>query len=426
MEDWKLNGYVKGVLYFSIASLLLGGGLFQIGSAEQTEGHASDLNEIGIPVPAVSQANESGLAGLPEDYAISLIPDTLAAPDRFFRQNSTWYEKIPDDAQMLERQGCGAEELIADVLSNSKILTISYREWSVPIWYAREDTPMQWVELPRPKGPEDWRWVPIPPEAQPASADDAHMVIVSHDLHYAWDFWQAQKHNDGHWSASTFRRWDLTGDGINSPYDGMGSSRVAPVPLLHGLITYDEIVNQGYIDHALAFAYSQAKKDSPGVYPCETSNNGYCDRACCLWLGFRLQLNPDLDLDSLNLNPASKIIARALQEYGMIFVENNGVGYNSIYAEDLDAKEESWSGILDGSIVNIPLDQFRIVEPIVPSDPSTAEDVNQDGAVDVLDVQLCVNVFFKIEQDPTIVQRADVNRDGQISSEDVRQILNGF
>ena len=392
-----MSRFATGVIYFLLGSLLLGGGLFQIGFAEPTV-----------------------------DRAFSPAPAALPTPDRFFRQNSTWYEKIPNNPQPLERQGCNSEDFIADVLSNSRILTISYREWSVPIWYGREDTPLQWVELSRPKGPEEWRWVPIPPEAQPAAEDDAHMVIISHDLHYAWDFWQAQRHNDGHWSASAFRRWDLTGDGINSPYDGMGSSRVAPVPLLHGLITYDEIVNQGYIDHALAFAYSQAKRDSPGVYPCETSNNGYCDRACCLWLGFRLQLNPDLDLDSLNLNWASKIIARALQEYGMIFVENNGVGYNSIYAENLGAKEESWSGILDGSIVNIPLDQFRIVEPIYPSDIYNAEDVNQDGSVDILDVQLCVNVILKIQQDLAIVQRADVNRDGVINNSDLILILDAL
>jgi hypothetical protein len=348
---------------------------------------------------------------------------TSDLPDQFFRQNSTWTEKISDHPQLLERLGCTSESFITDVLSNSQILTISYREWSVPIWYAKEDTPAQWVELSRPKGPEEWQWVPIPSEAQPAAAEDAHMVIVSYDHRYAWDFWHATKHADGHWSADAFRRWDLTTDGINSPYDGLGSSRVAPVPLLHGLITYDEIVNKGTINHALAFAYSQAKRDSPGVYPCETSNNGYCDRACCLWLGFRLQLNPDLDLDSLNLNPASKIIAKAMQEYGMIFVENNGVGYNSIYAENLDAKAETWNGILDGTITNIPLDQFRVVEPIIPSDPSPVEDVNRDGVVNILDTQICVNVMLSIEEDPALVQRADVNLDGEVDIADVDQIV---
>jgi hypothetical protein len=255
----------------------------------------------------------------------STYSNVQSFPDHFFKEQSTWYEKIPNTPEILGRGTCTSEEFVQDILSNSEILTISYREWSVPIWIAGEDTPDQWVDVSSPQGnqPQEWYWVPIPPDAQPASENDAHMVIVSHDWSYAWDFWGAEKHSDGHWSSRTFRRWDLSSDGINSPYDMNGSARVAPVPLLHGLITYDEVVNKGYINHALAFAYSQAKRNSPGVYPCETPNDGYCDRECCLWLGFRLQLDPDLDLDTLNLNWASKIIARALQEYGMIFVENN-------------------------------------------------------------------------------------------------------
>jgi hypothetical protein len=51
------------------------------------------------------------------------------------------------------------------------------------------------------------------------------------------------------------------------------------------------------------------------------------------------------------------------------------------------------------------------------------EDLNQDGNVDVLDLQLCMNVFLGVETDPTVVERADVNEDGQVDSEDIRQIL---
>jgi hypothetical protein len=358
----------------------------------------------------------------------SVYMNAQSFPDHLFQKHSTWYEKIPDPPEILSRGTCTSENYIQDVLSNSGILTISYRDWSVPIWVADEDTPEQWVDVPYPEGnqPEEWYWVPIPSQAQSASAGDSHMVIVSHDWSYAWDFWHAEKHSDGHWSSGTFRCWDLSGDGINSPYDMNGSARVAPVPLLHGLITYDEVVNKGYINHALAFSYSQAQRNSPGVYPCETPNNGYCDRECCLWLGFRLQLDPDLDLDTLNLNWASKIIARAMQEYGMIFVENNGVGYNSVYAESLDAKEESWSGIFDGTIVNIPIDRFRIVEPVYPTEVTTPEDINQDGNVDAYDLQLCVNVYTGHETDPGLVARADVDENGIVNQADIQQVVNAI
>ena len=55
----------------------------------------------------------------------------------------------------------------------------------------------------------------------------------------------------------------------------------------------------------------------------------------------------------------------------MIFVENNGKGYNSVYAECLDAKNESWSGIFNSTISNIPLDQLRVVKPVYPDNNKT-------------------------------------------------------
>jgi hypothetical protein len=46
--------------------------------------------------------------------------------------------------------------------------------------------------------------------------------------------------------------------------------------------------------------------------------------------------------------------------------------------------------------------------------------------VNVLDVQLCVNVFLGTETDPDIVARADVNSDGDVNVLDVQQIVNTF
>jgi hypothetical protein len=54
------------------------------------------------------------------------------------------------------------------------------------------------------------------------------------------------------------------------------------------------------------------------------------------------------------------------------------------------------------------------------------EDVNRDGRLDVLDVQLCVNVFLGTQTDPVIVARADVNGDSTVNVLDVQTIVNAF
>jgi hypothetical protein len=52
------------------------------------------------------------------------------------------------------------------------------------------------------------------------------------------------------------------------------------------------------------------------------------------------------------------------------------------------------------------------------------EDINQDGEVDLLDIQICTNVFLKFEMDPSTVTRADVNGDGEVNALDIQIILN--
>ena len=50
-------------------------------------------------------------------------------------------------------------------------------------------------------------------------------------------------------------------------------------------------------------------------------------------------------------------------------------------------------------------------------------DLNQDQQVDILDAQICINVMLSIEKDPALVQRADVNLDGEVDIADVDQII---
>lgn len=303
--------------------------------------------------------------------ALCLTVSSQAIAQRFFQKRSTWHEKIPASPRIVEH----SDDYVNDVIINNSVLTINYHGWSVPVWYARENTPYQVVPTSDSRPAQyGWNNVPIPPEAMPASKSDGHMVVISHDRKYEWDFYQARKSSDGTWRATIIRRWDLSSDGINSPYDLKGSCRVAPIPLTHGLIMFEEI-QRGYIDHAIAFAYWGQKMPDVGVYPCEKNNGGINPRPWALSLGFRLQLDPDVDIDALGLNPASKIIAKALQEYGMVFVENCGPGCNSVYAESLDDKEQSWQGLFDGTITNLPLNKFRIVEPIYPNENKELEAV---------------------------------------------------
>lgn len=288
----------------------------------------------------------------------------------FFEQNSTWYEKIPSNPKIAANSDNNVKDILLNKLSwqTKGTFAVSRAEWGVPIWYARADTPVVTVDTRSDTRPAlyGWNTVPIPPEAKPASEKDGHMVVISHDGKYEWDFYRAKKDSSGKWFASHLRRWDLSTNGVNSPYDFKGMSRACPIPLTHGLITYDEI-QRGHIDHAMAFAYWHAKKEPHmGIYPCGHYRGGLSYRSGAMLFGERLQLDPRIDVNSLPLTRAGKIVAKAMQEYGMIFIEGGGSGYNSVYAESLDDKPTSWVNSFN-SAAAIPLDKLRVVEPIYPS-----------------------------------------------------------
>lgn len=291
---------------------------------------------------------------------------SIAEGLHFFSGDSIWYEKVPENPKIKS----GSENYIDDITFNSNTIGVSYREWSIPVWRAKKETPYLKVNtINRHSSSFGWDIVPIPGDAVPAGNSqsvkgkyrDGHMVVISHDEKYEWDFFNAVKHPDGTWSAYTIRKWDLLGNGINSPYDLLGSARACPAPLTQGLITMDEII-KGHIDHAIAFSYWGEKKSyHTGVYPCEAGREGVSERKWAMQLGYRLQLSPEVNCDKLKLNRMGKIICRAMQEYGMIFVMNSGKGYNNIYAESIDGKPNAWEGIV-GDLDAIPLHELRVIE----------------------------------------------------------------
>jgi len=71
----------------------------------------------------------------------------------------------------------------------------------------------------------------------------------------------------------------------------------------------------------------------------------------------------------------------------------------------------------------IPATSTATATPTAESDPA---DINQDGQLNVLDIQLCVNVVLGSETDPGIIAHADVNGDGVVNVLDVQTVVNVY
>jgi hypothetical protein len=204
--------------------------------------------------------------------------------------------------------------------------------------------------------------VPIPSGARPSAGSDAQMIIIDTVSGTEWDLWQASSGGSG-WSVSNGSVYNINWDGMPTRY----GSRGAGVPYYAGLVRPWEIA-AGRIDHALAFAYPTPASGGC-VWPA-SKTDGNSGGAGAIPEGARLQLDPsltDADFAAMGLNRTGRIIARALQVYGMILIDVSG--RPKIYAENLAVNPNagySWgdsSIALNSSTISaIPSTAFRVLD----------------------------------------------------------------
>lgn len=258
-------------------------------------------------------------------------------------------------------------------------LLINLKQYSSPVYIAGSSTPRYDVELPC---GEFWEIgvtkllnVPIPDWAEPGndtdgiitpegcgedSDQDNNMIVLDLDTRCEYDFWQMRLVN-GKWVASWANAISMDSDGV---YPAGVSTRGSGFAFLGGLIWPDEL-KKGNIGHALVFAYPYTKRGGP-VRPA-TDSDGTVRSKTALPEGARLRLDPSLNLDALNLIPAEKTIARALQTYGMYLVDNGGESGIGIYAVDpRSVQNNPYEGLLPDEdypeLSGIPLNKFQVLK----------------------------------------------------------------
>ncbi len=212
---------------------------------------------------------------------------------------------------------------------------IALKRWTIPIYYASANTPRYRVRMTAKWAPANWfQGVPIPDNAAPDPAGDGDMVIIDNEAGCECDFWQAKKSN-GAWQASWGNSLRTDGDGIfPRGLSARGSGFAFPA----GMIFPDELVD-GRIDHALQFSYNYPRRGNP--------------------------VDPTLDLDSLGLTRYERIIAEALQQYGMILADNGGgVELQAVHPMSYD--DDVYADVLPDRryvfLNNIPLDRFEVLK----------------------------------------------------------------
>lgn len=169
---------------------------------------------------------------------------------------------------------------------------------------------------------QQWGSVPIPSNATPSDGTDGEMTIYQPSSNTIWEFWQTRKVS-GQWQACWGGKMTnvKSSNGIWQP--GFGTTATG-LPFIGGQITAEEL-KRGEIRHAIGIALVDLERSGVFSWPANRSDgynpNGAANR---IPEGTRFRLDPSINVDSLNIHPVAKTIAKAAQKYGFVVWDKAG------------------------------------------------------------------------------------------------------
>lgn len=166
---------------------------------------------------------------------------------------------------------------------------------------------------------------PIPPhppiEGGPQSDGDRHILIVDQDNCLLYELWNAWPQADASWHAGSGAIFDLRSHALRP--DGWTSADAAGLPILPGLVRYQEVA-AGEIKHAIRFTAGETRRDH--VWPARHHASSLTDvRYPPMGQRFRLKASYDISGFSQDV----QVILGAMQRYGLILADNGSDWYVS-------------------------------------------------------------------------------------------------
>lgn len=299
---------------------------------------------------------------------MSLPADFLA-----FHPSSAWNAPVPE----APRLDPGSAAMMRRLATEAGRLKADHAKWSIPLFVVdAENGPRVTGRFTKtsnpitdPDGLGMVRGLPIPMDAWPDPERDGHLLVVDPKLMVSWDLSRASRLPSGGWQASRIDVWDLKGMGERRPFTGKTwwsyGARGSGFPLIAGLIRPEEI-EAGEIRHALVFSSPITRKSRAPGGPLElcapaSRSDGTAVGPDTLPMGVRLQLDPTIDLDHLRLSPEVKVIARAMQRYGMYNGDTTHKVFK-VYLQNLGPDGGTWRDMDFSSLSRIPIESFRVLD----------------------------------------------------------------
>ena len=193
----------------------------------------------------------------------------------------------------------------------------SYAGYGIPWQVVSSATPRSTVTFQY-ASESDRVGYPIPATPKIEGGSDRHILMVDKDACRLFELFAAWK-SGGRWYAGSGATWDLRSNALRPA--GWTSADAAGLPILPGLVRYDEVA-AGAIRHALRFTTNRTRKAY--IHPARHHASDSTSTSLPP-MGLRVRLKASYDTS--RFSPHARAIAQALKRYGMILADNGSPWY---------------------------------------------------------------------------------------------------
>jgi len=166
----------------------------------------------------------------------------------------------------------------------------------------------------------------VPIEGGPNSDGDRHVLVVDRDSCVLYELFDAWPQPDGSWTAGSGAVFDLRSNALRPA--GWTSADAAGLPILPGLVRYDEVAS-GEVRHAIRFTAPQTRRAY--IWPARHFASSLTGSQYPP-MGERFRLKASFD--EAGFSPEVQVILRAMKKYGIILADNGAAWFISGVPDD--------------------------------------------------------------------------------------------
>lgn len=284
---------------------------------------------FGDPYPSVEKHCE--YASKPDVMKAAMQSSTKAlVTDAIFASNSFWYKPVPKTVVLDPKSKLYVAEFLRQKAAHYGTVSVSVYSYTSPVYVVPTNaatTPVTAWDCQN-KGERNaelnrqWAHVPIPANARESAGTDGEMTVYQPATNSMWEFWQMRNKN-GRWEACWGGKMTnvSTNDGIwPNPY----GTTATGLPFLGGQITAEEL-QRGEIRHVIGISLVDLEDATVFSWPATRSDGHNPNKvANRIPEGTRFRLDPNVDVDALNMSATGKVIAKAAQQYGFVVWDKAG------------------------------------------------------------------------------------------------------